>query len=197
MPRLFVGLELTPDIAFALSLKRGGLTGARWIDTEKFHITLRFIGDVCDRTADQVVGELDRIDREPFEISLGNLDTFASRKPHSLWASVQPNADLMSLQIDVERAVRRAGLEPDSRKFTPHVTLARLKGPTHEDVARYLTERGEFQSLPFKVDEFVLLSSRKGTGGGPYIVEERFALYEDDAHEAYFEDDYASLSSSF
>lgn len=196
MPRLFVGLEIPPDIAFALSLKRGGLVGARWIDPEKFHITLRFIGDVDDRTADDVVEGLDTVDRSPFELTLTNLDMFASRNPHSLWAGVIQSQDLLDLQADVERCVRRARLEPDSRKFTPHVTLARLKGVRYEEAARYLTERGDFQSLPFKVNSFVLLSSRKGIGGGPYVVEERFELYDDAAYELdYLED--ASFSTSF
>ncbi|NMA98224.1 MAG: hypothetical protein GX970_08965, partial [Phyllobacteriaceae bacterium] len=61
MPRLFTGLEIPPDIGFALSLKRGGLMGARWIDPDDYHLTLRFIGDVDGQTADDIADGLDRL----------------------------------------------------------------------------------------------------------------------------------------
>jgi hypothetical protein len=54
LPRLFTGLEVPYDVGLALSLKRGGLYGARWMDSENYHITLRFIGDVDHTTANEV-----------------------------------------------------------------------------------------------------------------------------------------------
>jgi 2'-5' RNA ligase len=66
MPRLFTGLEIPSETALMLSMLRGGLRGARWIDPENYHITLRFIGDIDDRTADEVVDALDRIRRDPY-----------------------------------------------------------------------------------------------------------------------------------
>ncbi|MEO1065847.1 MAG: RNA 2',3'-cyclic phosphodiesterase [Pseudomonadota bacterium] len=195
MPRLFVGLEIPSDISFALSLKRGGLPGARWLDKEKYHITLRFIGDVDDRMAYDIVDALEQVDRRPFELTLGNLDMFASRKPHCLWASVLNSMPVMALQADIERAMRRLRLEPESRKFTPHVTIARLKGTTHEEAARYLSERGDYVSRSFRVDRFVLLSSRNSIGGGQYVLEESFDLYADD-HAFEPQEDYLSFSRS-
>ena len=59
MPRLFTALEIPRNAAMSLSLLRGGLPGARWIDVENYHITLRFIGDVdgsschCDAVDDK------------------------------------------------------------------------------------------------------------------------------------------------
>jgi len=197
MPRLFVGLELPPDIAFALSLKRGGLPGARFIDQEKYHITLRFIGDVDGRTADDVVDALARIERGAFDLSLGNLDIFASaRKPHSLWASVSPSVPLAALQSEIERRMRQIGLTPDSRRFTPHVTIARLKGTRHEAAARYLSERGDHSSRAFAVNDFVLFSSLRSGGGGPYRVEERFALLGANSHVPPFQEPVFSFSRS-
>ena len=46
MPRLFTGLEIPAEIGQTLSNLRGGLPGARWIDPENYHVTLRFIGDI-------------------------------------------------------------------------------------------------------------------------------------------------------
>ena len=78
MPRLFVALEVPRNAAMSLSLLRGGLPGARWIDVENFHITLRFIGDIDGRTADEVVDRLDRIERPEFQLALSGMGSFGS-----------------------------------------------------------------------------------------------------------------------
>lgn len=70
MPRLFTAVEIPRDAALSLSFLRGGLPSARWIDVENYHVTLRFIGDVESRLADELVAALDRIERPRFEISL-------------------------------------------------------------------------------------------------------------------------------
>ena len=178
MPRLFTALEIPRNAAMSLSLLRGGLPGARWIDVENYHITLRFIGDVDGRTADEVVDRLDRIDRPEFSLALNGIGSFGSTKPHSIWAGVSGAPELNALQGEIERICQRIGLAPDPRKFTPHVTLARLKASRVEDVVHYLGGRGDFQTAPFRVGRFVLLSSRDSVGGGPYLTEEVFPLRE-------------------
>jgi 2'-5' RNA ligase len=68
------------------------------------------------------------------------------------------------------------GLEPEGRKFTPHVTLARLRDSSSRQVADYLSTRGHFRSRSFAVPQFVLFSSRASVGGGPYVVEAAYPL---------------------
>lgn len=80
------------------------------------------------------------------------------------------------MQAEIERICQRLRLPADPRKFTPHVTLARLKNARIEDVVHYLSGRANFATLPFKVGRFVLMSSRDSVGGGPYIVEEAWPL---------------------
>lgn len=180
MPRLFTALEISRDAALSLSLLRGGLIGpkgsVRWIDPENYHITLRFIGDVEGHVADEIVHALDRIDRESFTLQLAGVDAFGSKKPHSIYAGVTPVPELLALQAEMERICQRLRLPPDPRKFTPHVTLARLKGLPDMQLARYLSERGNFTTLPFNVSRFVLMSSKESTGGGPYVTEEVWPL---------------------
>ena len=72
--------------------------------------------------------------------------------------------------------LQRVGLEPEGRKYTPHVTLARLRDSSSRQVADYLTERASFRSAPFRVERFVLYSSRDSVGGGPYLVEQAYPL---------------------
>ncbi|MCV3767360.1 RNA 2',3'-cyclic phosphodiesterase [Rhizobium sp. TRM95796] len=176
MPRLFTALEIPQSAALSLSLLRGGLPGARWIDRENFHLTLRFIGDVDHRTADDLVNGLDRVHRTQFDLSLVGTGLFGSKKPHSIWAGVQPSAALNALQADIERVCQRIGLPPEPRKFMPHVTLARLKNARVEDVVHYMNGRGNFSAGPFTVTRFVVMSSRDSVGGGPYVVEEVYPL---------------------
>jgi RNA 2',3'-cyclic 3'-phosphodiesterase len=72
--------------------------------------------------------------------------------------------------------MQRIGLEPEGRKYTPHVTVARLRESSSRDVAEYLAARGFFRTSPFKVSRFVLFSSRASVGGGPYVVEASYPL---------------------
>lgn len=177
MPRLFTGLEIPADVAFALSLKRGGLGGARWIDTENYHITLRFIGDVDGRVADEVSDGLDRLANSlAFDVRLSHLGAFGGDKPRALYAAVEINQALMQLQSAQERVLQRIGLEPEGRKFTPHVTLARLRGTSALEVADFIAMAGRFEPLSFPIGRFVLFSSRDSVGGGPYLVEQAYPL---------------------
>jgi RNA 2',3'-cyclic 3'-phosphodiesterase len=176
MPRLFTALEIPRDAALSLSLLRGGLPGARWIDVENYHLTLRFIGDVEGHVADEIANALDRVDRPSFQMTLSGVGAFGGKKPHAVWAGVAASPDLVALQGEIDRICQRLGLPADPRKFSPHVTLARLRNGNPLDVAQYLSARGNFAALPFRVGRFVLMSSRDSVGGGPYIVEEAWPL---------------------
>ncbi|RUM96250.1 RNA 2',3'-cyclic phosphodiesterase [Pseudaminobacter arsenicus] len=176
MPRLFTALEIPRDAALSLSLLRGGLPGARWIDVENYHLTLRFIGDVEGHVADEIANGLDRVRRHAFQLQLSGVGAFGSRKPHAVWAGFAPSPELAALQAEIERICQRLGLPADPRKFMPHVTLARLRNTAPEGVARYLSARGNFSTAPFKVGRFVLMSSRDSVGGGPYVIEEAWPL---------------------
>ena len=95
MPRLFTGLEIPPDIGQTLSSLRGGLPGARWIDPENYHVTLRFIGDIDGPAANDIASTLERINRKPFEVALQGLSSFGGKKPRAVVASVVPSRPLM------------------------------------------------------------------------------------------------------
>jgi RNA 2',3'-cyclic 3'-phosphodiesterase len=176
MPRLFTGLELPPEVTQQLASLRGGLSGARWIDEENYHITLRFIGDIDHATARDVYLDLWRIKRPPLKISLTELSFFGGDRPHSLIVKVQPTPELIELQMDHERIMRRIGLPAETRKFTPHVTLARLKGVSAIAVADYLSLRSFPLQQSFTADAFLVYSSRDSVGGGPYLIEAEYPL---------------------
>jgi len=176
MPRLFMGLEIPAEIGQKLSTLRGGLPGARWIDPENYQVTLRFIGDIDGAYANEVASMLFRVNRKPFEVTIQGLSAFGGKKPRAVVANVAPSRPLIELQSELERMMQRIGLDPEGRKFTPHVTLARLRDACNQDVADYLSVRGYFPTRVFTASRFVLFSSRASVGGGPYVVEDAYAL---------------------
>ena len=175
MPRLFTALEIPAEIGRSLALLRGGLPGARWIDPENYHLTLRFIGDVDDNLAGEVADMLAGIRRPAFHLQLDGLNSFGGNKPRAVVAPAQPVRPLLELQADHERLMQRVGFEPE-RKYKPHVTLARLRDASSRQVADYLASRQPFRPAPFPVSRFVLYSSRASVGGGPYVVEAEYPL---------------------
>jgi RNA 2',3'-cyclic 3'-phosphodiesterase len=177
MPRIFTGVEIPAEVAHSLALLRGGIHGARWIDPENYHLTLRFIGDVDDAVARDVAQVLGGISRRAFDIALNGLDQFGGKKPRAVFAAVAGNGPLAELQAEHERILQRLGLPPEPRKFTPHITLARLRDASSREVADYLAVRGAFKTPPFPVKRFVLFSSRASTGGGPYVIEAAYPLH--------------------
>lgn len=176
MPRLFTALEIPAEVASVLTLHRGGLVGARWIDPADYHITLRFLGDVDRRTANDLDEFLADIRSYPFEVTLDAIGSFGGDKPRAVFARVQPTPRLAELQADLERLMRRLGLPAEGRKFVPHVTLARLRETSPVDVAHYLSLHPIVRPIAFTARRLALMSSRDSVGGGPYVVEATYPL---------------------
>jgi len=178
MPRLFTALELPQAARLHLSLLRAPITGAKWVEPDNMHITLRFAGDIDERTADDFADRLRDIKAEPLAISIAGVGAFAGREARVLWAGVEGGAALEHLYRANERAARAAGLERDAHAFKPHVTLARARGVRPRLAARFLEENGALRLQSFVVARFVLMSARPGSGGPPYAVEDVYPLAE-------------------
>ncbi|QLP97024.1 MAG: RNA 2',3'-cyclic phosphodiesterase [Rhodoblastus sp.] len=176
MPRLFAALEIPDDLAADLATLRGGLFGARWVEEEDLHLTLRFFGDIDERLAEEIEGELADIRKPSFAVTLERLDWFGGDRPRAIIVKAKASPELVALQSKIETAMRRLGAPPEPRKFAPHVTLARLRGASVAGVADYLSARSFFASRRFVAHRFALFSAREAVGGGPYVVERAFPL---------------------
>lgn len=176
MPRLFTGLEIPSAVAAHLSMVRASLPGCRWIAAEHYHVTLRFFGDIDDRTAHEIAERLGEVAVPAFELAIAGVGCFGGDRPHTLWAGVRAGPELAELQRAHEGIARAAGLPPEGRKFAPHLTLARLRGTRPTAVAEFLRYFSDLQTAPFAVRRAVLFSSRPGVGGGPYVVEAAYPL---------------------
>lgn len=176
MPRLFAAIALPEDIRSGLSRLRMPLPGAKWVEPENMHITLRFAGDITSLEARDFADALSQISLPAFEITIGDLGVFGGNDPRVLWAGATGGEPLERLSRACERSARIAGLPPEGRAFKAHVTLARLRHSRADALARFLARRPNVQFPPFIADHFVLYSSKPNVGGGPYVIEETFPL---------------------
>ena len=181
MPRLFVALD-PPDAAKReLETLTSGLhpPDVRWLPPEQWHLTLRFIGEV-DGGALYDVGEaLADVPGQPFELRLKGIGHFPPRgEPRVLWAGVEKSPELAALKRRIDRALREAaGLPPDPRRFSPHVTIARFRQPPPPGrLGSYLMRHSLFRGEPFPVSGFRLYSSVLRPDGPVYAVEAEYDL---------------------
>ncbi len=187
MPRLFAGLEVPEELSDELAGLEQPMPGARWVDPDNHHITLRFFGDISGRMVDELIDGLAAIETDFFNVQVRGIVTPPMRDPHSLWAGVELSDGLKRLQNATERAARSAGLAPERRPFRPHVTVARLNRTPDFVLARFLQRHAAFRAEPFAASRFCLYSAKPHTGGGPYVIEQIFPLVGgswDDADDA-------------
>jgi 2'-5' RNA ligase len=176
MIRLFVALPLPEDVADSLLALEQGVPGARWSTHEQLHLTLRFIGEVDGRDASAIDETLAAISAPPFALQLKGVGTFGGKNPRALWAGVAANDALMHLQRKIESAIQRLGFPAEERKYTPHVTLARLRAAPASRVMDYLTDHNLYASDAFDVRAFALFSSRLTSNGSIYVAEREYML---------------------
>jgi 2'-5' RNA ligase len=169
MLRLFVGIPFPPELKLRLSLLCAGVPGAKWVDPGNFHLTLRFIGDVGEDLAADIDAALSRLKGRPFILQLAGTGVFGNGgAARSLWVGVERNPPLAALRDKIEQALVRTGLPPEPRKFSPHVTLARLKYSAPDRIAAFLAASAQFRAEPLDVDGFSLIASLQTKAGSVY-----------------------------
>ena len=178
MPRLFVALQLPEPLAQAVRELQSGLRDARWLTEDGLHLTLAFIGEVDGSARHRIETALGSVTAPALRMELHGLGCFPPRgAPRVLWTGASPKTELVSLAQAMRRALGRAGLAPERRRFMPHVTIARFRRPPPDaELARYLGARSLFRTTPADVASFHLFSSVLRTSGARYTIETTFSL---------------------
>jgi RNA 2',3'-cyclic 3'-phosphodiesterase len=177
MLRLFVALAFPEDIAARLDSLTGGVPGADWVESDNYHLTLRFVGDAHEDRAEDLVYALMGVRAQPFDIEFAGVGHFATGdEVRALWAGLRKSAELETLHRRIDEACRREGFDSERRKFTPHVTLARLKDAPLAKIQDFLVHNALFKAGPVRVDRFALFSSLRRAGGSVYTKEAEFFL---------------------
>jgi 2'-5' RNA ligase len=177
--RLFAAVDLPDDVAERLLALMKGVPGAKWRPRENLHLTLRFFGEAPEPTADDIDAALGEAaeSNAPFELQLRSAGSFGGAAPHALWIGARESAELTKLAKDCERAARRAGLKPEPRKFTPHVTLAYLNNAPLDRVQAFEQRLGLFETRAFRVERFALYSSQvRKSAPSLYRLEAEYVL---------------------
>jgi 2'-5' RNA ligase len=174
--RLFSAVALPADIRAALMRLSGGLPDVRWVEPDDYHLTLAFFGDIDADVAEDLAEALAAIDMPPFDITLTGLGTFGTGSPRAIVALATRDLSLLALEAKHRAIITRLGIPEGARKYTPHVTLARLRRIPAPTVADWMSTRPVFEKLTWRVDAFSLFSSATSRGGGPYVAEQTFPL---------------------
>ena len=176
MPRLFVAIRPPPEVRAQLLALQGGVEGARWQDDDQLHLTLRFIGDVDARKADDVLATLAHVHGSPFTIAINGVGAFDRKgRVDALWAGVTPHAPLEALHQKIDHTLVRMGLPPEGRAYLPHITLARFSRSGGLPDA-FLAANAAISSASFAVRHFALFESTLGSDGARYHLVERWPL---------------------
>ena len=172
MVRLFVALTPPDSVRAQLTAICAGLPGARWVPPENLHLTLRFIGELSRSDVRDIDDALSQIAADPFEVALDSLGFFGKgRAIRALWIKAVRAPELVSLQAKVESAMVRTGCAPKTRRFVPHITLARLKRAQSGAVEQFVAKHSMFKLDPFPVRNLTLYSRFLGRAGAIYTPE--------------------------
>ncbi len=184
MHRLFVAIRPPRAVRERLLGLMGGVRGARWLEEDQLHLTLRFIGEVDRHVGADLHAALGAVHHPRFEIALDGIQSFERRgEPVTLWAGVTPHAPLKTLHNKVNQACLRAGVEPDRRAYLPHITIARL-GRGGGPIGSWLESVGGTAGSSFQVDEFRLYESELTAGGAIHSVVAKYPLRHPDEGQA-------------
>lgn len=175
--RLFAAIRPPAPVIDALLALETWIPGARWQDEDQLHLTLRFFGEVEAAQAEELAAALASVGAPPFTLALRGVGHFEKKgRAHTLWAGLTPSDALAALRRKVECAARRTGLAPESRKFAPHITLARL-GAGSGSVLPFLAAHGALSGTAWPVESFDLMESTLTAAGADYQTVRRYRLF--------------------
>lgn len=185
--RLFVAVDIDDEtrgqIAAATGAMRSALEGSdvpprvTWVHSEAAHVTLRFIGDTPEATADRIVAALRRgFAMRPFDVRWERLGTFPGGRPRVIWLGPASAEALAALARDVNDRLEPIVGPPEPRPFAPHLTLGRVKESGRGvDWPQALSSR-QWHATTTLVDHVTLYVSRLSSKGPTYTALCRAAL---------------------
>jgi len=171
MVRLFTAIRIPLAQRETLLGIMGGLPHVRWQRDDQLHLTLRFIGDVDEDKAKEIRLILSTIQFLPISVRIKGVGIFGpARKPRMVWAGIENPDPVKALQEKITNTLRRLAIEPQERKYKPHVTLARVNGNNGDKLNLFLNHYSGLALEPFEGKDFVLYKSHLSHTGSQYQV---------------------------
>lgn len=176
MHRLFVALRPPPAMRReCLAAMDDGPAGWAWQDDDQLHLTLRYIGEVERRVAEDIAAALEGLRAPVVTAGLAGVGWFDHGPRGALFARVAPRAPLEALHRKVDRLLVGLGMAPERRAFLPHVTLARRRRAA-EDPAPWLERHAGLSGEAASFGHVTLYESHLGHEGSTYEPVMRVAL---------------------
>ena len=134
--RTFIAADIPPIIQKSITQQVNNLrnvlgnTSVRWVPVQNIHITLKFLGDTSKASMDELtrILHMEADAHADFDIHINGLRSFPSpKRAHVLYIGIQDSAELEALQRGIETACARIGFEPETRRFSPHLTIGRVR----------------------------------------------------------------------
>lgn len=180
--RLFTAIDLSPEVVRNLERLLDRLRPAarlHWSPPRNMHVTTKFIGDWPEERLEELKSTLDALPRPgAIDVAVRGLGWFPNaRSPRVFWAGIEAGDGLYQLARDAERAMSRLGIAEEKRKYSPHLTLARIPDPAGLDALR-----AAIDALPstdfgaFTADRHCLYHSALSPGGSKYMKLAEFPL---------------------
>ncbi|HII97786.1 MAG TPA: RNA 2',3'-cyclic phosphodiesterase [Methanoregula sp.] len=133
MVRAFLALELDREIRARLEVPLEALrtSSARmtFVEPQNIHITMKFLGDVDERTLPRVMDAVRRVPFTPFVVTVGSVTVNNPKRPFTVWCTMGDSGKANELFHTLEDALAPLGFAKETRQFTPHATLARIRDP--------------------------------------------------------------------
>lgn len=180
--RLFVGIDLPREIASEIAAFTGRLRSAvrvQWSRPENLHITTKFIGEWPETRLEQVRDAISTLSLCPaIPIAVRGLGFHLDhRSPRSFWAGIEGPPTLEKLAHDTNRVLAILGIEPETRAYSPHLTLARIRKKVPVDLlAREVARKPPHSFGSFTASSFYLYLSKPGAAGSVYTKLSEFPL---------------------
>jgi 2'-5' RNA ligase len=174
--RTFICLEIPPSTKERIARLQSSLrridAQVSWVKPANIHLTLKFLGDVPATQMDSVCEAASRAAHSvsSFEIEVSGAGCFPSQKsPRVLWVGLASIAEsLKRLHRAVEDELAREGFPPEAKRFSPHLTLGRMRSPRNSsELAEELIRQG-FEAETFRAEELIVMRSDLNPGGSIY-----------------------------
>ena len=182
--RIFIALEIPEGIQQELAdlqnLLRSINARITWTSPVNIHLTIRFLGEITDRSLDEVIEScrpaVERV--RPFSLALEGVGVFPNqRQPRILWAGLKGEiTSLTELARLLNDVLAARGFAPESKPLRPHLTLGRIKSRERLDELLSLGRDHRFQQQQFAVHEVLVIQSELGRTGSKYTVRARLPL---------------------
>lgn len=179
MIRLFIAIDLPEKIQQEIQGMGRSLPHARATPGDQLHLTLRFIGEVESSRVRDIEETLEFIAMEQFSLRVRGVGTFPPRgTPRVLWAGITPAEEVRRLRNSIEKKLAEIDIPREGGKYTPHITLARLKNSPLARVQQFLAGNAFLETQAFTVDRFHLYSSQLAAKGAIHRIIRTYYLIE-------------------